>query len=701
MVADGRPWSPLAARRPKAASADPVQLATRPKIGVIPVSLHQGAVFRSSSNGEKAKDFVPRWGQLAEAKLCLSSDSTKSLKELIPLDSILSIHVVTDHKMSIEGEDVHCFEVNTGSRARSHVIGCLSPSERGLWMQKLLEIMTDFFPSTLTAQYTIAGWCFLKEGISGLWKSAWVLLEKRNLFFCQDKGKVHDVDLRKARCIVLQNDVDSFKGTSEAGPYIMVDSPERALYLQFDTSRETKTWRQLIKSAAVNNGSSLYDQQLTKDDIPVIVDKCINFVYAHGSMSEGIYRRNGSNSKVSKLLSELRKDAWAVQLSRQEYSEYDVGSALKRFFRDLPEPLLSPTLYKYFCNASSIKCTRDEKIGMYRHALEKLSSINYVTTRRLIGHLYFIHEQSDKNRMPVDNLAALWGPTIMHVEGNGGLSWAKKECEVVCDLIQLYKSVFLVDGEEMAREERIREVLERFHKTPPAALQRPSGDLKIWIYIGSKESGECVNISVGPNCEAGNICKDLSSRTEFSCHELCLTETILGGSLSRPLHHTELVLDTVLRWVHWDPADCKDNYLVLTPNIVFREIIPIAKPPMTKCGELKYADPKSKSFKTYLFEFSQAKLSYYKDKACSIKLNEWKIEDIIWYIGHEPKRNPQSRWAITFVNKDLKMKRSNESPYFGHAIAGTTRDEQLQWMTTMLLGQYLHTDLLPRPNLLE
>lgn len=28
---------------------------------------------------------------------------------------------------------------------------------------------------------------------------------------------------------------------------------------------------------------------------------------------------------------------------------------------------------------------------------------------------------------------------------------------------------------------------------------------------------------------------------------------------------------------------------------------------------------------------------------CSIKLNEWPIEDIIWYTGHEPKRNPQTR----------------------------------------------------------
>jgi hypothetical protein len=33
-----------------------------------------------------------------------------------------------------------------------------------------------------------------------------------------------------------------------------------------------------------------------------------------------------------------------------------------------------------------------------------------------MGHLNFIHEQHDKNLMPVENLAAIWGPTLMHVE---------------------------------------------------------------------------------------------------------------------------------------------------------------------------------------------------------------------------------------------------------------------------------------------
>ena len=71
-----------------------------------------------------------------------------------------------------------------------------------------------------------------------------------------------------------------------------------------------------------------------------------------GSLSEGIYRRSGANTSVSKLLTLFRQDAWAVQLSRQEFSEYDVASVLKRFFRDLPEPLLTSKLHASLCETS-------------------------------------------------------------------------------------------------------------------------------------------------------------------------------------------------------------------------------------------------------------------------------------------------------------------------------------------------------------
>ena len=73
-----------------------------------------------------------------------------------------------------------------------------------------------------------------------------------------------------------------------------------------------------------------------------------------GSMSQGIYRRSGANSSVLRLVTLFRQDAWAVQLTRQEYTEYDVGCVLKRFLRDLPEPLLTTELHSQLCEITGI-----------------------------------------------------------------------------------------------------------------------------------------------------------------------------------------------------------------------------------------------------------------------------------------------------------------------------------------------------------
>ena len=49
-----------------------------------------------------------------------------------------------------------------------------------------------------------------------------------------------------------------------------------------DYVRETKAWELAITAAALKNGPSLCEQQLTKDDVPTIVDKCLNFVHTQG-----------------------------------------------------------------------------------------------------------------------------------------------------------------------------------------------------------------------------------------------------------------------------------------------------------------------------------------------------------------------------------------------------------------------------------
>ena len=105
------------------------------------------------------------------------------------------------------------------------------------------------------------------------------------------------------------------------------------------------------------------DQQLTQDEIPVIVEKCVSFVYGHGCMTEGIYRHSGVNTKINKLLELFKGNVWSVPLTREAFSEHDVANALKRFFRTLDEPILTSKLRPMFMEATRIE-DNAKKLGI-------------------------------------------------------------------------------------------------------------------------------------------------------------------------------------------------------------------------------------------------------------------------------------------------------------------------------------------------
>ena len=100
-------------------------------------------------------------------------------------------------------------------------------------------------------------------------------------------------------------------------------------------------------------------------------------IYSHGVMTEGIYRLAGGNTKINRLLTAFRSNAWSVQISREEYSEHDVANVLKRFVRQLSEPLLTDLLRSQFLETAAIE-VEEERLAKYSDLLARMPSI---TTR--------------------------------------------------------------------------------------------------------------------------------------------------------------------------------------------------------------------------------------------------------------------------------------------------------------------------------
>jgi Arf-GAP with Rho-GAP domain, ANK repeat and PH domain-containing protein 1 len=63
---------------------------------------------------------------------------------------------------------------------------------------------------------------------------------------------------------------------------LVIDYITKSIYLKFDEDSEILNWQHIIKAETVNTSPHLKDQQLSKDQVPVIVEKCLKFIYAHG-----------------------------------------------------------------------------------------------------------------------------------------------------------------------------------------------------------------------------------------------------------------------------------------------------------------------------------------------------------------------------------------------------------------------------------
>ncbi|XP_077301574.1 rhoGAP_ARAP and RA_ARAPs domain-containing protein RhoGAP15B [Arctopsyche grandis] len=658
---------------------------------------HRGNMMRSLSAPmeELFKNHQMRLCVLSNQILYCYSDSTSSsVKETYNLKSFYSIQVIKILSANCHHFQITYYNPSLYSNRNTITFGCYTPTERSEWMMKIVQVATTMFPTHLISNYTRFGWCYLKGNISQQWESGWILLARRFIYYhTTHDTSTHDLDLRKAKSVVLQKEDGDVQ--TEDGPAIILDFQNQTLYLKMGCSAETKMWKRIIKTIAINNGRCLHQQQLTKDDIPVIVQKCINFVCCYGSLSVGIYRRSGRLSAVNSLLELFNKDAWAHHLSDKDFCEHDIAAVLKAFFRNLPEPLIPVDFQAPLCRVSDF-ADEKKKVDAYQKILSKLQVITRSTLKVIIGHLNFISSFSDENLMNVENISSIWTPTLIPSCDSDASSFQRAN-QVIKDLIYFYVRIYNPSDLELQRESSILNVLRKYKEINTPIPQQPSGQFHVWIRIDNGKEEDVVNVSVGPTQTCGDICLQLSSKVKMEPHTLCLEEVVCEQKLRRPIHHSEIVLDVVFNWGNWDQCDRKENSLLLCENKFLKKISNIQKHmvrPVHLKKEFKYADDKTKTFKTCTFELTESLLRCYKGKNSEIVLEDWKIRDVRWYIGHESKRNPNSEWSITLLKHKNKCSRSKGRPWFGHIIAGQNMDDMRLLIACFLHSKHPH-DLIP------
>uniref|UniRef100_A0A8C0V0N7 ArfGAP with RhoGAP domain, ankyrin repeat and PH domain 3 n=1 Tax=Cyanistes caeruleus TaxID=156563 RepID=A0A8C0V0N7_CYACU len=105
------------------------------------------------------------------------------------------------------------------------------------------------------------------------WQRAFFILQKGHLFICpaEEDGAEDSINLRRLQELSLVPATD----TPEKKELLVLVEMGRTFYLQGLSRADSAAWYSDIQASAGGRGNALRDQQLSRGDIPIIVDSCI------------------------------------------------------------------------------------------------------------------------------------------------------------------------------------------------------------------------------------------------------------------------------------------------------------------------------------------------------------------------------------------------------------------------------------------
>ncbi|XP_061087660.1 rho GTPase-activating protein 27-like isoform X2 [Conger conger] len=155
-----------------------------------------------------------------------------------------------------------------------------------------------------------------------------------------------------------------------------------------------------------------------KTNVPGFVEKCIRAVERRGVDIDGIYRVSGNLAVIQKLRFKADQDELDLEDGQWEDIHVITG-ALKLFFRELPEPLFPFSHFNSFLAAIKIPDVTI-KVNQMRKLVKAIPQPNHDTMELLFRHLRKVIACGESNRMSVQNVAIVFGPTLLRPEMETG-----------------------------------------------------------------------------------------------------------------------------------------------------------------------------------------------------------------------------------------------------------------------------------------
>ncbi|XP_078601958.1 rho GTPase-activating protein 26-like isoform X42 [Branchiostoma floridae x Branchiostoma japonicum] len=311
------------------------------------------------------------------------------------------------------GQDLQLRLQNTRERFES------TRTEAEHLMRKMQEKPIEQGPNKM---YTKQGYLFVQEKrpIGYAWVKHYCMYQKENKIFTmipytQTQGKLTS----STETIILKSCVRRMSDSIDKRFCfdIMANDKATTITVQAMSEDDRKAWLEAMDGKEpiyqVPGTPSSTEENLLNDIGFTFIKRCIQSIETRGIEEQGLYRVVGVNSKVKKLtelcLVDRRK---ADKVDLDEYEIKTITSALKNYFRGLPEPLLTFKLHQEFINAAKQE-SRTLRINDIHRLVHQLPESNFEMLDMLIGHLLNVANHSKKNLMSKPNLGVVFGPTLM------------------------------------------------------------------------------------------------------------------------------------------------------------------------------------------------------------------------------------------------------------------------------------------------
>ncbi|XP_053738996.1 unconventional myosin-IXb isoform X1 [Synchiropus splendidus] len=144
--------------------------------------------------------------------------------------------------------------------------------------------------------------------------------------------------------------------------------------------------------------------------VPKVVELLLMHIELNGLYTEGIYRKSGSTCRARELHQILQTNPESASL--ENYPIHTITGLVKRWLRELPDPLMTFSLYSAFLQAAELP-ERSERIRAVYQKVDELPPSNYNTLERLVFHLVRVAKEETHNKMSTSSLAIVFAPCIL------------------------------------------------------------------------------------------------------------------------------------------------------------------------------------------------------------------------------------------------------------------------------------------------